>query len=1175
MLCRKFGIFMNLNFVSYIYVCIMHAYIEFLLISMFHVLKEDSEGGITTFSFQIRTDGLVCPAVAGAPDIADASEVPDTPEAADNNNLCSEAVDQILDGSLCCDNISDAVTVKSALDSTFVCTPYETDCCETNTSANRIFIGESEQLVKFINEIINSTCLVPNCSGKLELHSVEEAGMGGAAGFMFRCTSCGGREVKFNTSSERENGSPALSAALQVAFICAGASYAQYRRVLRHTFGMRCVSGSTFYGRIEEMYEHVKAILDDICLEERQQMKDMDQNELGSWSRAVTCADAVWLTRGGFSRNCTFTVRNYMTGALLYYYHICQKGKDTLCKEDLYEGTSKSAEGFGADHVFSLMAQHGIIVECHIQDGDSTAGNAVLKSFPNCQLLRCGNHVAKNHAVKLEKLRKEKKMTRKDGSVVECYCKGKKHAPNCGCINEKFIRKAKSSFQMCLTNAGKDPNAFSERLLNLALHHYRDVHEWDGGHCDFHTLAVCSCGSCEDKYNFICQGKPYKTGHVLDCPFHSLAYELECQEKAALAHVLIHPEIGKVTTNVVEASHNVLVRYRSKDWHIARLHYQVSTNLGLIQSCMTNLYTKRGPQYHWMLEILKRMGLPVVPQLKYILKKCNTARFSSLRNQKTDAAKAKRKLYKRKRKVDEHKARRLFVQKSAMVHGYGCDEAETPIKKCKCGSTDHKRTTHKSCPLRSAFYGERKSDPAPASDVIVTSSDECLSESDSEQLDYDYEESTDSDDLGVHPCTCPNYPRHKWYCPDNVRNRKRANDGCVTPSGTSWPLSRDNNTHSTPALDVTPSGTLWTPPLKRDLVRCSSPSLLSQDKGQSTPATIASPLSTLLTTPLKPISLALVRCPTPSHVRGQGTPAVNVTPLCTLMTPPLKPIQLVVPKCPSPLIVSQVKGQSTPAVNKSFAQKVHSPTPSSNRTMGHSPVISNIKEQMISPSVSLKRQLKSSEQSDLDCFVDEEKTKCAQKVVHEMLPPPSTNKKWVQEAVAIISKFSGMNVVERKDPVTRIPCSEIAPHIRDEIVGDGACFFRTLSKAITGTQANHYAVRVSLLKFMLHPENVLAFGRMLRQGVVYDLDAQKAVTSHINRRRLYSETAWSTEYEVYAAATMFQVKIKVFSEYGHHRVWHTYVPWFSNKTCMAPMQVMLYLYHINSNHYDLVIPVFD
>uniref|UniRef100_A0A1X7VM41 OTU domain-containing protein n=1 Tax=Amphimedon queenslandica TaxID=400682 RepID=A0A1X7VM41_AMPQE len=114
-----------------------------------------------------------------------------------------------------------------------------------------------------------------------------------------------------------------------------------------------------------------------------------------------------------------------------------------------------------------------------------------------------------------------------------------------------------------------------------------------------------------------------------------------------------------------------------------------------------------------------------------------------------------------------------------------------------------------------------------------------------------------------------------------------------------------------------------------------------------------------------------------------------------------------------------------------------------------------------------------------------------------------------------------MNVVERNNPVKRIPCSEIAPHIHDEIVGDGACFFRTLSKAVTGTEANHYVVCVSLIKFMLHPANVLAFGRLLRQSVAYDIDAQKAVTSHINRSRLYSETAWSTEYEVFAAATMF------------------------------------------------------
>ena len=157
------------------------------------------------------------------------------------------------------------------------------------------------------------------------------------------------------------------------------------------------------------MYPHVKDILDGICLEARKEMQDMDQKQLGSWRRAVTCGDAVWLTR-------------YLTGALLYYYHICQKGSDDLCEDEIYEGTSKAAEGFGANEVFKLMVRHQMNVECHIQDGDSTSGNVVLQHFPLCRVLRCGNHVAKNHAIKLDKLRTLKQMKTVDGVEVECCC---------------------------------------------------------------------------------------------------------------------------------------------------------------------------------------------------------------------------------------------------------------------------------------------------------------------------------------------------------------------------------------------------------------------------------------------------------------------------------------------------------------------------------------------------------------------------------------------------------------------------------------------------------------------------------------------------------------------------------------------------------------------------------
>ena len=188
-----------------------------------------------------------------------------------------------------------------------------------------------------------------------------------------------------------------------------------------------------------------------------------------------------------------------------------------------------------------------------------------------------------------------------------------------------------------------------------------------------------------------------------------------------------------------------------------------------------------------------------------------------------------------------------------------------------------------------------------------------------------------------------------------------------------------------------------------------------------------------------------------------------------------------------------------------------------------------------------------------------------------MLPPPSTNRDWVQKAVAIISTLSCIAVVERVDAVKQVPCREIAPHIRDEIVGDGACFYRSITKAITGTEDNHFAVRMSLINFMLHPDNVVAFGRFICTGISYDLQAFRAVKSHINRCKLFLETSWSTEYEIFAAATMFQVKIMVYSEYSNYRDWQTYVPQFTNK----PISVMLSLYHINRNHYDLEIPVLD
>ena len=110
------------------------------------------------------------------------------------------------------------------------------------------------------------------------------------------------------------------------------------------------------------------------------------------------------------------------------------------------------------------------------------------------------------------------------------------------------------------------------------------MHEWENGKCFFHDLIVCNCGKCNNS-DITCEGKPYQT-NILSWPFHSLAYEIACEAVIAKSKQIIH-ELGHCYTSMLESSHNVLLQFRTKNLNLQRLHYYVSTSLGLIQSNMS------------------------------------------------------------------------------------------------------------------------------------------------------------------------------------------------------------------------------------------------------------------------------------------------------------------------------------------------------------------------------------------------------------------------------------------------------------------------------------------------------------------------------------------------------------------------------------------------------------
>ena len=108
---------------------------------------------------------------------------------------------------------------------------------------------------------------------------------------------------------------------------------------------IKALGMGTYIRTIEHMHPVVKAMLDEMCEAAKREKKE---DQIGSWKRAVTTANGTWQTRGWHGKNATFTIRNYLNGALLYYHHLCQMGSDKVIQEPLYGGSSKGAEGHAA-----------------------------------------------------------------------------------------------------------------------------------------------------------------------------------------------------------------------------------------------------------------------------------------------------------------------------------------------------------------------------------------------------------------------------------------------------------------------------------------------------------------------------------------------------------------------------------------------------------------------------------------------------------------------------------------------------------------------------------------------------------------------------------------------------------------------------------------------------------
>ena len=265
---------------------------------------------------------------------------------------------------------------------------------------------------------------------------------------VFCCNSCDLRRINFKGSTLVEGSKrTVVGLALAVAFFITGHGYAKFARTLRQCLGISCISKNRYFETIKLVYPQITDILDGMCNEEKEKMKTLESTELGSWERAVVTSDGVWHTRGHFSKNGSFIVKNYMTGGLLWYGHKCMRGNDDVIVDELYEGTAKSMEGFLAEECYKEAKEEGCRVEVVWQDGDSSAAKSLKKQFPEAKVYKCGGHVGRAHTNNLKEAAKKKhfanEVVRKHKdrfpAISNSKCKCERHKAGCGCLGDSFV----------------------------------------------------------------------------------------------------------------------------------------------------------------------------------------------------------------------------------------------------------------------------------------------------------------------------------------------------------------------------------------------------------------------------------------------------------------------------------------------------------------------------------------------------------------------------------------------------------------------------------------------------------------------------------------------------------------------------------------------------------------
>jgi len=138
--------------------------------------------------------------------------------------------------------------------------------------------------------------------------------------------------------------------------------------------------------------------------------------------------------------------------------------------------------------------------------------------------------------------------------------------------------------------------------------------------------------------------------------------------------------------------------------------------------------------------------------------------------------------------------------------------------------------------------------------------------------------------------------------------------------------------------------------------------------------------------------------------------------------------------------------------------------------------------------------------------------------------------------------------------------------------------FRAISRHVTGTESNHYAVRKAAVNY-LHQNSFLIEYILIGVNAPVEPHERRVffntkVQEYLENSRMAELGEWGTDLEVFLLSCMLDVNIVVRQNFGPGRAWQCIGP--SVHGLNVVHNYALYLYNTRAlDHYDCVIPVLD